>query len=78
MLCGDVFAKNLIFLKNFIFYFITFNFFMLLLLLDLKGQSEHPGLRPDTSSPVVPIFDTKVTEYLCSGWVFFFRQISTF
>ena len=24
-------------------------------------------------------FDTKVTEYLCSGWVFFFfRQISTF
>ena len=28
---------------------------------------------------VVPTFDTKVTEYLCSGWVFFFfRQISTF
>ena len=27
---------------------------------------------------IVPIFDTKVTEYLCSGWVFFFfRQIST-
>ena len=27
----------------------------------------------------VPTFDTKVTEYLCSGWVFFFpRQISTF
>ena len=26
-----------------------------------------------------PTFDTKVTEYLCSGWVFFFfRQISTF
>ena len=28
---------------------------------------------------IVPTFDTKVTEYLCSGWVFFFfRQISTF
>ena len=28
----------------------------------------------------VPTIDTKVTEYLCSGWVFFFffRQISTF
>ena len=22
-------------------------------------------------SVVVPTFDTKVTEYLCSGWVFF-------
>ena len=27
---------------------------------------------------IVPTFDTTVTEYLCSGWVFFFRQISTF
>ena len=27
---------------------------------------------------IVPTFDTKVTEYLCSGWVFFFGQISTF
>ena len=27
---------------------------------------------------IVPTFDTKVTEYLCSGWFFFFRQISTF
>ena len=28
---------------------------------------------------IVPTFDTKVTEYLCSGGVFFFfRQISTF
>ena len=27
---------------------------------------------------IVPTFDTKVTEYLCSGCVFFFfRQIST-
>ena len=26
------------------------------------------------SSLVVPTFDTKVTEYLCSGWVFFFLQ----
>ena len=23
---------------------------------------------------IVPTFDTKVTEYLCSGWVFLFRQ----
>ena len=27
---------------------------------------------------IVPTFDTKVTEYLCSGCVFFFRQVSTF
>ena len=27
---------------------------------------------------VVPNFDTKVTEYLCSGGFFFFRQILTF
>ena len=27
---------------------------------------------------IVPTFDTKVTEYLCSGWFFFFRQSATF
>ena len=27
---------------------------------------------------IVPTFDTKVTEYLCSGWFFFFRRISAF
>ena len=27
---------------------------------------------------IVPTFDTKVTEYLCSRGFFFFRQISTF
>ena len=26
---------------------------------------------------IVPTIDTKVTEYLCSGWFFFFRQNST-
>ena len=37
----------------------------------------HHGKRHITL--IVPTFDTKVTEYLCSGWVFFFfRQISTF
>ena len=35
---------------------------------------------PGTQSQIIiPTFDTKVTEYLCSGWVFFFfRQVSTF
>ena len=36
------------------------------------------GLRHAIWTNFVPTFDTKVTEYLCSGWVFFFRQISTF
>ena len=31
--------------------------------------------RPGASSFIVPTFDTKVTEYLCSGW-FFFLQTS--
>ena len=26
----------------------------------------------------VPTFLTRLTDYLCSGWVFLFRQISTF
>ena len=56
---GDVFTKNLSLL---------FDVSMLLL---LHRQSEYSGLRPDTSSLVVPSFDTKVMEYLCSGWVFF-------
>ena len=38
--------------------------------------------KPFVTRIVVPTFDTKVTEYLCSGWVFFrfffFRQTSTF
>ena len=34
-----------------------------------KRQSEHSGLYLDTTSLVVPTFDTKITEYLCSGWV---------
>ena len=27
---------------------------------------------------IVPTLDTKVTKYLCLGWIFFFRQVSTF
>ena len=37
------------------------------------------ALRSAEDHFIVPTFDTKVTEYFCSGWVFFFfRQISTF
>ena len=55
-------------------FFITFNWLMIIMFhcsINLKRQSEHSGLRPDTRSLVVPTFDTKVTDYLCSGWVFF-------
>ena len=31
-----------------------------------------------TSTIIFPTFVTKVTENLCSGWFFFFKQISTF
>ena len=44
----------------------------------LKGSRKHSGLFPDTSSLVVPTFDTKVTEDLCSGWVFFLQTIFDF
>ena len=37
----------------------------------LYKQSEDSGLRTATSNLVVPTFDTKVMEYLCSAWVFF-------
>ena len=39
--------------------------------IDLKRPSENSRFRLDTSSLVIPNFDTKVTEYLCSGWVLF-------
>ena len=65
------------------FIFISFNFLCYYCCsINLKRQSEHSGLRPDTSSlvvltfdtkKIVPTFDTKVTEYLCSGWVFFLQ-----
>ena len=42
--------------------------------INLKRQPEHSGLRPDTSSLVVPTLDTKVTEYFCSGWVLFYSD----
>ena len=44
------------------------------MLLDINLSSIR--IRPDLV--IVPTFDTKVTKYLCLGWVFFFRQISTF
>ena len=41
--------------------------------INVKRQSKLSGLCPDTSSLVVLTFDTKLTEYLCSGWVFFLQ-----
>ena len=49
--------------------------------LQLSGEKVDEYTRPSYQNETVfvPTFDTKVTEYLCSGWVFFFfRQISTF
>ena len=46
----------------------------------IKGQLEHSGLLLsgtqiyEQSCFIVPTFDTKVTEYLCSGGFFFFIQ----
>ena len=74
MACGGGvnFTKNLKFeQKNFIFYLLHLIFSCYYCSIDLKRQSEHSGTRPDTSSFVVPTFDTKVTEYFFSGWVFF-------
>ena len=42
-------------------------------------NSGLPNLSELLLTIIVPTFDTKVTEYLCSGWViFFFRQIFIF
>ena len=69
---GMIFKKNSNFgKKNFHFILLHFIFIGYYCSLNIKKQSEHSGLRPDTSSLVFPTFDMKVTEYLCSGWVFF-------
>ena len=54
---------------SFHFLHLTFSFYYCSLV--VKKQTEQSGLRSDPCSFVVPTFDTKVTEYLCSGWFFF-------
>ena len=47
--------------------------------LKIRKQAELLVVPTFDTKVIVPTFDTKVTEYLCSGWgFFFFRQISTF
>ena len=48
----DFFTKNLNFKKKKLFYVITFNFLIVYSSINLKRQSEHSGLRLDTSSLV--------------------------
>ena len=43
----------------------------------IKHRASHHITVLVIKTVIVTTFDTKVTEYLCSGW-FFFRQISTF
>ena len=58
--------------KKVSFYFDTFYFLLgYYCSINLKKWSEQSGLCLDTSSLIVPTFDTKVTDYLCSAWVFF-------
>ena len=72
---GDEFIKkssldfffSFCFLSNLVFFMLLYYYSLI-----FKWQSEHAGRRPDTSS-LVPTFDTKVTKYLCSGWVFFLQ-----
>ena len=59
---GDDFHKKFQILEKKISFFFTFNFSMLLLL-HLKRQSEHSGLRPDTSSLVVILW---ISLLICS------------
>ena len=72
---GDVFTKKISnFLeKKFNFTLLHLNFPCYYCSIDLKRHSEHSVLCHDTSSLVVPTFDKKVTEYLCSGWVLFLQ-----
>ena len=67
MACG-----GMIFKTNFKFSNNNLNFILgYYCSMDLQRQSGHSGLCQDTSSLVVPTFDTKVTEYLSSGGFFF-------
>ena len=53
-------------------FLITFNWLMIFMFhcsINLRSQSEPSGLRPDTSSLVVPTLDTT----LCSGGLFFLQ-----
>ena len=71
---GMIFKKSSNFgKKKFHFILLHFIFIGYYCSLNIKKQSEHSGLRPDTSSLVFPTFDTKVTEYLCSGGFFFLQ-----
>ena len=68
MACGGMFfiKKFQILEKKFSFYFITFSFFCYYCTINLKRQSEHSGLRPDTSSLVFFGISTfKVREKNC-------------
>ena len=70
MACGGIIVtKNLKFLlKNFSFNFITFNFFMRLLIHGHKKQSKSSRLRPDTSS-LVSFSISKIVDQV-PGFVF--------
>ena len=71
---GDDFHKKFQILEFFSsIRFNEFNFLMLSLSVNPKKQSEHSGLRRDTSSLVVLTFDTKVTKYFCSGGFIFLQ-----
>ena len=60
MACGGmIFTKNLKKILQFFFIFLHLIFSFYFCFIDLKRQSEHSGLRPDTSSLV--IFKTPVT-----------------
>ena len=69
---GDDFKKKISsFRKNFILFLLHLTFSCYYCSIDLKRKSKHSRLRSDTSSLVFPSLDTKVKEYLCSGWVIF-------
>ena len=64
--CEDDFQKNL----KIFFHFISFSFFMLFFCsIDFKRQSEHSGLRSDTSSLVGVNFRSESFYVFCSNLV---------
>ena len=73
ILLNFIWPGEIIFKKKNSFQFITFNFLCYCCSTNLERHLEHSGLCPDTSSLVVLTFDTKVSEYLCSGYVFFLQ-----
>ena len=74
----NYFISPALFVRLPILSLLTFDFFVFCFCSDHLKNLGELCIRRVCFAFFVPTFDTKITEYLCSGWVFVFRPISTF